>query len=261
MAEAEPKPESSPEPEPKPMVEPKSTGSVPEAGAKPGEVKPEPEPKPEPKPEPAPAGDWRDDRIRVLTARLNEERAKNAGGGVKPGETPGNVTNDPAEFERRVQTEAARVASEAEFNRACNDTAAAGRLAFPDFDTRTAELKRIVTVNDPSSQRAYYDMLSAAIETGDGPKILHTLGGDLNEAARIMALPPIKMAVELTKIASGQGRQVSGAAKPITPVGGRGASHDAIDPTDPERADKLSTAEWMKRMDERDVARDKGRMH
>ncbi len=76
-----------------------------------------------------------------------------------------------------------------------------------------------------------------------------------------MALPPIKMAVELTKIASGQGRQVSGAAKPITPVGGRGASHDAIDPTDPERADKLSTAEWMKRMDERDVARDKGRMH
>jgi hypothetical protein len=149
---------------------------------------------------------------------------------------------DDAEVNRR----AAAIAAQNEFNRSCNETAAAGRQQFPDFDTRVAELVKTIDQKDPSQVSAYNSFLAAAIETGEGPKLIHALGGDLNEASRIMALSPVKMAIELTKLATGA-TPMTRAPKPVTPVGSRGTSHEAIDASDPERSDKLDTATWMRR--------------
>lgn len=205
--------------------------------------------------EPVKPEDWRDSRIRVLTARLREEQEKNKQAAPTVPDSsvqPASAGRSEAEIRAQVAAELQAQASAKAFNEACNAVAQKGKLAYPDFDPRVNELKKLVTDwNDPGQVSPYNQFLAAAIETGEGEKILHALGGDLDEAARIMSLSPIKMAVELTKMAGGQGAvQLSGAPKPITPVASRNAQHTAIDPRDVSRADNLSTAEWMKRRNE-----------
>lgn len=222
-----------------------------EVVVEPVEIKPEAEAKPGALPEKSvatlakPVKDWRDDRIAVLTARLAE--AKKAALPVEP-KTPAAAGTSEEEINRRVeaeaQTRAQVLAAQAAFNAEANGVVEKGRGEFTDFDERVTELRKL---QDPTSQVAYENMIRAAIETGEGPKLIHALGGDLNEASRIMGLSPTKMAVELTKIAVGVPGKLSAVPKPITPVGGRTAPHTTIDPTDPTRADNLSTAEWMAR--------------
>lgn len=197
--------------------------------------------------------DWRDARIRVLTARLTEEKSKNqAPQPVVDPAAPANAGLTESQIRERISAEMQAAEQTRVFNQACNDVAQKGKLAFPDFDARVGQLKQLVSDwKDPAQFVPYNQFVAAAIETGDGEKILHALGGDLDEAARIMSLPPIKMAVELTRLASGEGKvEISKAPKPITPIAQRGTQHSQIDPTDVERADKLSTAEWMKRRNE-----------
>lgn len=237
MAEPDPKPPvTEPSPVEPPVPEPKSADPAPEPKA--GDPQPEPKPAEPPKSE-----DWRDRRIAQLTARLREEQAKNA-----QTKTETKVETPPGLTEADVERRAAELAATQTFNRMCNDAAQAGRQAYPDFDSKVNELRRLVDVNDPASVAAYNSMLAAAIETGEAPRLLHELGSDLNEASRILALPALKMGVELTRLALG-GAALGGtrAPKPITPVRATGAPHTAIDPTDPDRSDALSTAEWMRR--------------
>ena len=54
--------------------------------------------------------------------------------------------------------------------------------------------------------QSYNLFLDTAIETGEGPRLLHELGSNLDEAFRILSLPPTKMAVELAKRAQKPGR-------------------------------------------------------
>lgn len=226
--------------------------------APPADPAPTPDPAPEPEPDPAPQGakpDWRDRRIAQLTARLREAQAqpKPAAPAVDP--SPAPPAGDPAEFRRQVQSEAARLSQQNAFTQACTDTAAAGRLAFPDFDARVGQLTQLVDQSDVTSVQQYNTLVSAAIETGQGAALIHRLGGDLNEASRLLSLPPIKLAVELARMADRTmdgGHDTVGARKPlpkpITTVANRGASANAtIDPRDPDRADQLDTAEWMRR--------------
>jgi hypothetical protein len=155
------------------------------------------------------------------------------------------------EIERRAQEIAAQQAQINAFNDACQRTANAGKSQFPDFDSRIKELSKLAGDGDLQQQMTYNTFIAAAIETGEAPKILHELGGNLDEAARIMSLPPFKMAVELTKMALGKpATETSKAPKPITPVGGQRASHSAISPDDPDRSDHLTTREWMSRRNE-----------
>lgn len=204
---------------------------------------------------PSPVVDWRERRLAQQTAKLRETERKLAEAEAKltasptPSVAPGL---DEARFNAAVQTEAQRQASQAEFNRQCNDVAQAGRLAHPDFNASIQGLTRLVDPTDPGQVARYNEFLSAAIETGAGARLIYDLGRDLNDAARVLALPPVKMAIELTKRATGQasGREVSGAPKPVTSVGGRGTTHEAIDPRDTERSDRLSTKEWMRRREE-----------
>lgn len=249
MAEPDPKP---PVAEPPPPVEPPTEPPAVEPKAAPPT---EPPTEPTEPPKEPPSQDWRDRRIAQLTARLREEQARNA-----QTKTETKVETPPGLTEADVERRAAELAATQTFNRMCNDAAQAGRQAYPDFDSKVNELRRLVDVNDPASVAAYNSMLAAAIETGEAPRLLHELGSDLNEASRILALPALKMGVELTRLALG-GAAPGGtrAPKPITPVRATGAPHTAIDPTDPDRSDALSTAEWMRRREAQLASRNDNR--
>lgn len=184
--------------------------------------------------------DWRDKRIAQLTARLRAAEAS------KPANDPAASGGD-GDFESRVQAEASKRAAQAEFNRQCNEVAKSGRELFPDFDTRVQALQRLTDSNDPQSLAQYNTFIAAAIETGEAPKLLHELGANLNEASRIMGLSPVKMGVELAKLASGKGTAVSNAPKPIVPLGGRGQNHEKIEPDDPVNGAKLDKKTWFER--------------
>jgi hypothetical protein len=83
---------------------------------------------------------------------------------------------------------------------------------------------------------------------------MYELGGDMAKASEMLELAaasPVKMALEVAKMSLVKGEpEPSKAPKPITPIGGKGSSLNEIAPSDPMRADKLSTAERMARRNE-----------
>jgi hypothetical protein len=217
----------------------------------------------------APKTDWRDKKIAKLTARIHELAGTSKGQTpavvAQPGASTAGTAPDPAAFEQAVEraaeAKAVTKAAQMAFNEACNTVATQGREAFQDFDSSVKNLKGLVDTTSASETAAYNSFLFAAIETGEAPKLLYELGKDPDEAMRIMSLPSVKMGIELAKRALGAGasQNVSNALKPITPVGrtGRTATVE-IAPSDPTRADNLSTAEWMARR-EKEVLAARGR--
>lgn len=219
------------------------------------------------------AKDWREDRLRVETAKRREAEGKarqleeqiatlRQQSTVQQPTVQQSVQQpqiDEAAIERRVNDRAAQQAQWDSFNRACEGAAAQGRDQYgqTEFATRVNELRKLADPNDPVSMATYNGFLAAALETGEAPKLIYALGSDLNEANRILSLPPLKMAVELTKMAAKPEQQLSKAAKPITPLNGRGITHEAVDPTDKDRADALSTKAWMERRNAQIAAREK----
>jgi hypothetical protein len=187
-----------------------------------------------------PVVDWRERRIAQLTAKLREAEARASA-------VPPAAAAAPQADLSLVETRARELAAAQRFNDQCNDAATAGRQEFTDFDTRVNALVQLVDRSDANSVSAYNQFLSAALETGAAPRLIHELGGDLNEASRILALPPVKMAVELARRAMTEPTAVSRTPKPLATVGSRGVSNEVIDPRDSVRADKLSTAAWMER--------------
>jgi hypothetical protein len=220
------------------------------------EAKPEPEPKVEAKVEPtaapAPAApvkkDWREERIAKLTAQLNEEREKNvkapaAPVEAKPGETP-------ADFEARVKNEARRLAAEETFNLKADAVATAARETYgaAEFNARLTNIQSTINQRDPIEVSAYVRLVQTAMDTDEPGKVIFLLGEDPSRAADIMAMSPTKMALEIAKLAIAETPGVSKVAKPLTLVEANNqADRVEIDPSDPSRSDKLSTAEWMKR--------------
>lgn len=215
----------------------------------PAEEAPQEEPKaaaPE-ESKPAPKPDWRDKRIAKLTAQLKEAQAK-----PKAPEAPAPQQNPTEDFNRRVSE---AVAAQ-RFNEKCNEVAEQGRSAFPDFDERLTALRSLVNDQDPAEVAQYNQFIQAGMETGQLHQIIHELGADLEEASRLLALPPIKMAMELAKRGvAPQADPVSLAPKPIRPLGGQLREHTQVRPDDPSRSDTLSTAEWMKRRSEQVAGR------
>lgn len=203
--------------------------------------------------------DWRERRIAKLTAQLNEEKAKNAARAPASDPAPPQPAAAGPDFEASVQREAARLAAESEFNRQCAEVGHLGEQAFgaQEFGQRVAQLAGVVDRSDPGEVENYKTFIRAAIATGEAPKLIHMLGADPNEAARVMSLPPAQMGVELAKLSLVQPDSQSRAPRPATvPRGSGGGSspHTAISASDPERADRLTTAEWMKRRNEEAAA-------
>lgn len=220
---------------------------APDAGAAVGDP-PDPAAAPA-KPAAAAKPDWKDRRIAQLTARLRQQER---GGAAAPAPTPAAVAPAASpDISAEVERRAAELRVQDEFNRQCNEVATAGRTAFPDFEDRVRVLQSLVTPGDSGEAAAYTELLSAAIETGEGAKLLHELGGDPDEAERLLRLSPRRMAVELTRkaavLAAAAPTNITQAPKPITAVNNRGGSRIAIDPTDPDRSEGLTTREWMER--------------
>ncbi len=142
-----------------------------------------------------------------------------------------------------------------EFNRACNEAVTTGRAAHADFDKSLDALKTVTPVMPQM-------FVEAALETGKAPDILHALGQDLNEYDRIISLPPLKQAVELTRYAAKLEAKTTPAAPtvpvpapraaavppPISPrVGtGNGSVRTDVSPDDP-KSDEIPSAEWFQR--------------
>ncbi len=200
-------------------------------------------------PPPRPADSWKDREIAKLRARNRELSAQLQ----RPvGDTPSSPQLDPvADFNRRVEeaaaVRAAQIAQVTEFNRRCDEVATAGRKAYGDFDQRVAAINGTVDKTDPQQAEQFNQFLMAVVETGEGARLIHELGGDLNETTRIMALPPVRMAIELAKMAAREPSEVSRAPRPITPITNSSTNRSPINPDDPDRADQLSTAEWIRR--------------
>lgn len=188
---------------------------------------------------------WKAKKYDKVYAKLKATEAELAAAKAAP--APG-ADGKPALTEAEVESRANAKAALAEFNRHCNEVASKAASAFPDFKDRIGNFKQLVT--DPEDQVAYNQLVSSALELGDeeAGKVLYALGGNLDEAARIMALRPAKQGIELAKLAAAKGEpEPSQTPKPLTPVGQRGATGEQIKPEDPTRADKLSTREWMAR--------------
>lgn len=213
-----------------------------------GTLTPEPGSIPVPAAAPAPKKDWKDARIAELTAKAAKLRDELASKTIAP--APGE---SQADFDARVETRAAELvaqtSAQTEFTRQCNAVAAEGRVKFPDFDARLKEIGRTVDANDQAEVGKYWSMIAAANETGQAAAVLHELGGDVERARAIMALPPLKMAVELTKLAATlvAPQEPSRVDRPVRPLGSNGIHFEGMKPDDPDASDKLPVDEWMKR--------------
>lgn len=159
-------------------------------------------------------------------AQLREQLARLQRGEQAQHQPQGDV-------ETLIQQEAQRLLKEQSFNQACNKVYATGKSEFPDFDAAIANLQMV------GMSREFLEFTAAS---DVGAKLLNHLGRDLDEAARISALPPVLMARELTRLElklsqPPQPKPVSKAPAPITPIAASGAtSKDPAEMTDAEFA-------------------------
>ena len=221
-----------------------------------------------------PKVDWRDRRIGEQQQRLRERNARIAEleaqlrGQPTPqppaGAPPGQPVYQqppqaPGDIQRQITEAAAQMAAASEFTRRCNEVAESGRRVFTNFDQRVQRLTGLVDPNDQQQVVHYNAFLNAAMETGEAARLIYDLGGDLNEASRIMAMEPVKMAVELTRLASRVSTtDRSNAPPPINPLGSAANSlpkNTLIQPDDADQSDNLSTEEWMRRREEQVASR------
>lgn len=227
-----------------------------------------PEPKagqastPSPASEPAaPKADWRDSRIAELTAKLNEAKRNLHSPAVPP---QLKVGESAADFESRVAEAANQRATVMhamkEWDAQCNTVADAGVKQFgqDEFFGRYNNLKQLVNEQDADEVNVYTETLAVAMETGKGHELLYKLGAEPQEWKRLMALPPVKRAMEMAKLASKleSAPEPSGAPKPIVPVGSSGIHYDGIKPDDPKAGMKLDKKAWMEQRNKQ--ARERG---
>jgi pyruvate/2-oxoglutarate dehydrogenase complex dihydrolipoamide acyltransferase (E2) component len=141
-----------------------------------------------------------------------------------------------------AQQEAARMVAEQRFNESCNKVHAEGVKEFPDFDASNRNLQML------GASREFYELATSA---DAGHKLLHHLGQEqnLDEAERILRLPPVQMARELTKLEYKLSqppapKPVSKAPEPIKPIGAGGIAPNGL-------SDELPIDEWMRRHNKR----------
>lgn len=130
-----------------------------------------------------------------------------------------------------IQRRAAELAAINRFNEQCNQIAEKGKKDLSNFDGALANLRAVGALGENSNPA----FLQTIAELPDAHKLLHHLGNNPDEAARINSLPALKMAIELakieTQITTPQHRSISKAPAPIVPVTGNGGSSgDLSDP-------------------------------
>jgi hypothetical protein len=205
MADAadDPPPQGPLAPEPKPQPEPKPPPAPPAPPAREVQAEREPEPdqaepvesKPEEEPSLPPEFQKRLDRATwekyearrqadELAARLaeiqREQQRARTGGQADPVET--------AKEQLRAE------AREREFNAACNEVARKGNEEYgSEFGDAVRSLNAVGYGSRP-------DALAAIASMPDGHHVYRSLAADLDNAARVLSLPPMQMAMELARM-------------------------------------------------------------
>ena len=189
--------------------------------------------------------DWKRDRINELTAKNKEKDAEiarlaaeiankpaaavvedeaaeelDAEGKPKPKAKPAKIAV-PAKSEAQIREEIRaeeRVRGEREqFTRDSNAAFDAGVKAYGEdgFEEATSTLNAL---------GLNAGIVAVALATDAPERVLYMLAQDPDEATRIFALPQLRMATAMAKIASSRPRAVkqSDAPKPLTPLGGNG---------------------------------------
>lgn len=165
-----------------------------------------------------------------------------ANGAEHPAGSPQERRDAPQNFDEAVNARAAEIAAKKAFDDACNAVYNTGHQKHgQDF------VEAIDNLN--AAGLTQQSLVEAALATDAAPEVLFHLGQDLDEAARIAQLPPIRMAAELTKLASrltapAPKPPVSQAPAPITPIGG--SASPSLDIYDAELSDEEYYARRMK---------------
>lgn len=213
--------------------------------------------KPEKKKQP-----WELRRISELTAKQREaeRRAEAAEAELarlrkKPADTPDDDTPaSPDEVRRQVREEIR--AEEIGRNDAANykkrvDTWAESGVR--DFGDDFHEKCNIVAMMGGADRPEFMQTLTDPDVVEDGHKVVMALADDTDEAERILALPPVKMAIALAKLSAKVAKPgtpapkaLSKAPAPVTPIGGRAAAPSRID--DPDVPMDKFAEEFLKQM-------------
>lgn len=192
------------------------------------EEKVEEEPKPKHKP-------WFQERIDQLTREKHDERRAREALEATLAEMRTNPDNPQpkADVQTLAKQEAAKIVEQQRFDDKCNEVYSSGKAEFQDFDDTIANFRMLGGLPVP--------VLEAVNQLPDAHKVLYALGSDMDEAARILNMAPVPMAVALAKLSMSpaKAKPVSNAPPPINPIGGQARGGE----TDPE---KMSIDEWMK---------------
>lgn len=181
-----------------------------------------------------PKNDWVQRRIDQLTREKHEEKRQREAleaqlrtyqAGDQTQQAPKVMTADD------IKAEARRLVQQERFDEACNRTFEAGKKDFPDFEQSLRTFGML--------GGAPQEFLEAVTSMDGGHKVIHHLGANPEEAERLLSLPPLRMAMELTRIEASLSKAppVSKAPPPISPVGGRAAP--------PEPSEFGSTEEYV----------------
>jgi hypothetical protein len=91
-----------------------------------------------------------------------------------------------------IKAEARRLVQQERFDEACNKTFEAGKKDFPISSSRCARSGCSAVLRRSFSK--------AVTSMDGGHKVIHHLGANPEEAERLLSLPPLRMAMELTRI-------------------------------------------------------------
>ena len=210
------------------------TDIVPATGTEQPASPPEGETETEQKPKQTP---WFQRRIDELTRekyeykRQAEARAETLRKIQQGTPAPEQATQPPAGFVPASEVEkiAARVVEERAFVDACNSIHDAGAAAHPDFDDAVANYKMLGEM-----PKSFLDAITTLGKEA-GAKVYYDLGMNPDEASRILQLPPVRMAMELQRMATAAPKPipVSKAPPPIAPIrGGDVRTNAEPDPKD-----------------------------
>lgn len=149
---------------------------------------------------------------------------------------------DPAEVERianeRAKVISAQTLRQKEFDEKCNSVWKNGKDNFPDWEDGIKNL----SATGAFDMTAHPEFLSNVIELEDAPTVVHHLGQNPEDMARILKLSPTRQAIELTRLENTlktPKAQVSATPEPLKTV--KGSAKTDFDPDDP----KQSMDEWL----------------
>jgi hypothetical protein len=137
--------------------------------------------------------------------------------------------------EADIEKKAKEIVEARQFNAKADEVYEAGKKKFPDFDDSVSVLRNVGVMNKP--------FLDAVFEVGPAPEILHYLGTHPDEADRLRGLNPVKLGVEMAKLASNvtKPKPVSAAPAPIVTVDGTAKAE-----VDPEKMTTEERIAWRR---------------